>query len=108
MQFLLWWSGLISYQCVEQSLVEFGYRCSVLSPFGLSLGMYLSPNLDFCFTLPLVRGLAGGAACVVDHDLNIASIDFLISAVSLVLINAGTLPIIDGATLLALFACWLY
>ena len=71
--------------------------------------MYLSLNLDTFFLLPLARGaLASVTTFVADHVLNIASIDSLVSVVSLVLIDAGTLPGINGATLLAPLACWLY
>ena len=53
------------------------------------------------FSLPPVRGVLAGGACAAVHDLNIASIDSFVKAVSLVLINSGTRPGIDGATLLA-------
>ena len=70
--------------------------------------MYLSQNLDIFFSRLLACGFVGVAACVVDHVLNIASITSLVSVVSPVLINAGTLPGINGATLVAPFACWSY
>ena len=62
----------------------------------------------FCFSLPPVRGvLAVGVVCAAVQDLNIASIDSFVKAVSLVLIDAGTRPGIDGAILLAPLA-WSY
>ena len=45
--------------------------------------------------------LAGGVACVAVHDLIIASVDSFVRAVSLVLIDAGTLPGTGGTILLA-------
>ena len=67
----------------------------------------MSPNLDLCFPLPPARGdLAGGTTYVAVRDLNIVFSNSLVIVVSPMLIDASTLPGIDGATLLALFACW--
>ena len=67
----------------------------------------MAPNLDFRFSLPpVLDDLAGNVTCVAVHVLNISSMDSLVIVVSLVLIDAGTFPGIDGATLLAPFSCW--
>ena len=69
------------------------------------------PNLDILLSFPPVRGAftaaTGVTVCNADHVLNIAFIDFFVRAVSLVLIDAGTLSSTDGAMLLVPFA-WSY
>ena len=57
--------------------------------------------------LPPVCDVLAAGACAAVHDLNIASIDSFVKAVSLVLIDASTRPGIDGAILLAPLA-WSY
>ena len=65
------------------------------------------PNLVFCLFPPPVLGVGFAGACAAVHALNIASIDSFVKAVSLVLIEAGTRPGADDATLLAPLA-WSY
>ena len=61
----------------------------------------MAPNFVFFFPLPPVRGVLAAGACAAVHNLNIASIGPFVKAVSLVLIDDGIRPGIDGATLLA-------